>query len=560
MIESNNADIDVDALMQRVRDEVAAMRALATSHDEVQSVLGEGGRLPEIVGDLSRHAVINELIEDAARMSRPRSAIPARLERAPFGMFRPAVRFALRVLSYALKDQRHVNAATQQALREMLRLIVAIGNHVAKLNRFTRDHANTVRDLASLGARVTAAEERSTEFFERLGGYATLESRVAAAEERSGAYPRLDARSSALENAMTTNAERIDVVETESAALSARARALEDAMTLTAARIDGVQVPVEARLLALESAQTIAAQRLGHLESFRDEAHILSALLQETRRELSAERERALRAEASLRSEMTAQLNAVSALMRSAPLATAPGDVAPTAAPVDETRYGELHLAIADRFRGDNESIREQLAHYLGVVRESATIDEEHPLVDVGSGRGEWLLTLAQAELPAFGIDLNPTLAARAVAEGLRVVEGDALEVLRARPASSLGALTAFHVIEHLTFEQMIALFDESLRTLVPGGTLICETPNPANVTIGACNFYLDPTHRHPLPAPLVSYLVELRGFTDIRLVDLAPNDAMLIDEDTEAARRINAFFYGAQNYAVIARKPGALR
>jgi SAM-dependent methyltransferase len=530
MIEPNNAAIDVDALMQRVREEVAAMRAMAATHGEVQSVLAGGGRLPEIVGDLSRHAVINELIEDATRMSRPRTAVPARLERPPFSIFRSGVRFALRLLSYALKDQRHVNAATQQALREMLRLVVAIGNHVAKLGNVARDQSNAARDLASFGARLSAAEQRSAEFFERFGG----------SEERFGT---IESRSMALEIAMTTNAARI--------------AELEIAMTTNAARIAELETrPVDARLLALETAHTIAAQRLGQLEAFREEAHMLATLLHDNRRELSGERERALRAEASMRSELTAQLNAVNALIR-VPLHPAPVRVT---RPVDTTRgadrYGDVHLAIADRFRGDNESIREQLESYLNVVRDAA-IDTEHPLADVGSGRGEWLLALKEAGLPAFGIDSNPVLAARAMAEGLNVIEGDALAVLRERSEASLGAVTAFHVIEHLTFEQMISLFDESLRTLVAGGILVCETPNPSNMTIGACNFYLDPTHNHPLPAPLVSYLIELRGFTDVRVVELAPNDAMRLDEDTEAARRINGFFYGAQNYAVIARKPG---
>ena len=36
-----------------------------------------------------------------------------------------------------------------------------------------------------------------------------------------------------------------------------------------------------------------------------------------------------------------------------------------------------------------------------------------------------------------------------------------------------------FHIIEHLPYRTLIALFDETLRVLKPGGVAIFETPNP---------------------------------------------------------------------------------
>ena len=65
MIASNNDAIDVDELMRRVRDEVAAMRALALVNGCDSSAVARDTPLPQIVVDLSRHAVISELIEDA---------------------------------------------------------------------------------------------------------------------------------------------------------------------------------------------------------------------------------------------------------------------------------------------------------------------------------------------------------------------------------------------------------------------------------------------------------------------------------------------------------------
>jgi SAM-dependent methyltransferase len=523
MIASNNDAIDVDELMRRVRDEVAAMRALVLVNGSDSSPMARDTPLPQIVVDLSRHAVISELIEDASRMSRPRTAIPGRFERRPFDVLQPVVRFGLRVLNYALKDQRHVNAATQQALRELQRLTVAVGSYVAQLASVARDQRNAARDLASIEARLAAAEQRGQELLER--------------------YARLADLQAALAN---LGAE----------ALPARVLAIEEALTLNAGRIDAIErKPVDGRLLGLETAHTIATNRLERLEAFREETHFSSVRLDEIRRDLTAERERALRTEASLRSELTAQLNAANALVAGRGPAQAQDGVA---SPPASRIYDDVHLAIADRFRGESGTIQAQLDRYLDVVREYGSVDEYHPVVDIGSGRGEWLVELKRCGVPAFGVDTNPVLVARSHAEGLDVRLGDGTEALRAANAGSIGAVTAFHIIEHLSFEEMIQLFDEAFRALVPGGVIICETPNPANVTVGACNFYLDPTHQRPLPSSLVSFLFEARGFADVRVIETEPNETMRLADDSELSRRFNDFFYGPQNYAVIARKPGA--
>jgi SAM-dependent methyltransferase len=558
MIASNNDAIDVDELMRRVRDEVAAMRALALVNGTDSNAAPRDTPLPQIVVDLSRHAVISELIEDATRMSRPRTAIPARFERRPFDVLQPVVKFGLRVLNYAFKDQRHVNAATQQALREVTRMTVAVGNYVAQLASVAREQRNAARDLASIEVRLAAAEQRGHELLERYG-QTDVGERLAHIDARLTELANLNAnglpaRVLAIEEALTLNAGRIDRLEV--GPLTDRILELERAMTVNAARIATIETkPIDERLLGLETAHTIATNRLERLEAFREEAHLSSGRLDEIRRDLTVERERALRTEASLRSELTAQLNAAAALgTKRARAAAGESAVSPPAA----RTYDDVHLAIADRFRGENGTIQAQLDRYLDVMREYGSVDADHPIVDIGSGRGEWLAELKRSGMPAFGVDSNPVLVARSQAEGLDVRLGDGTEALRAASSESIGAVTAFHIIEHLSFEEMIGLFDEALRALAPGGVIVCETPNPANVTVGSCNFYLDPTHLRPLPSSLVSFLLEARGFADVCVIESEPNDAMRLANDSELTRRFNDFFYGPQNYAVIARKPGA--
>jgi O-antigen chain-terminating methyltransferase len=124
-------------------------------------------------------------------------------------------------------------------------------------------------------------------------------------------------------------------------------------------------------------------------------------------------------------------------------------------------------------------------------------------------------------------------------------------------PDSSIGAITGFHIIEHLPWNGFIDLLEETVRLLKPGGVAIFETPNPGNVLVGSHNFYLDPTHRSPLPAPLVRFMVEARGLCNVEVLFLHPYpEGIKVSADALAvAERFNEYFYGPQDYAVIGRK-----
>ena len=143
-------------------------------------------------------------------------------------------------------------------------------------------------------------------------------------------------------------------------------------------------------------------------------------------------------------------------------------------------------------------------------------------------------------------------------AHGLEATLGDALTHLRTLPADSLGAVTAFHLVEHLPFETVLEMTDEILRVLKPGGLILFETPNPGNVLVGSHTFYLDPTHLRPLPSAMLRFFVEARGFCHVHVRELNPySSAMLLPEDSQGvAKRINDHLYGAQDYAVIGTKP----
>ena len=58
-------------------------------------------------------------------------------------------------------------------------------------------------------------------------------------------------------------------------------------------------------------------------------------------------------------------------------------------------------------------------------------------------------------------------------------------------------------------FEELIQndrLIEHARRVVQPGGVVLFETPNPENLVVGACNFYVDPTHRNPMPPALMAF------------------------------------------------------
>jgi O-antigen chain-terminating methyltransferase len=216
-----------------------------------------------------------------------------------------------------------------------------------------------------------------------------------------------------------------------------------------------------------------------------------------------------------------------------------------------------FHAAIESTFRGPEAEIRKRFSAYLPYVtrlpREIAALTA----VDIGCGRGEWLRELNDAGMTAIGVDSNPVSVERCVSNGLNVVREDAITYLRHQVNESLGVVSAFHVIEHLATESLIALLIEAHRVLAPGGLLLLETPNPDNVLVGATSFYLDPTHRHPIPAPLLRVMLEFAKFDVVESRTLQPNDEMREFAQAEHwPPTLLRLLAGPRDIGVVARKP----
>jgi O-antigen chain-terminating methyltransferase len=211
----------------------------------------------------------------------------------------------------------------------------------------------------------------------------------------------------------------------------------------------------------------------------------------------------------------------------------------------------------AGAFRGTRAEIKSRLAVYQPFVRDAFAAATGAPALDLGCGRGEWLELLRSMEIPASGIDWNSELVRTCCEMGLDARQGDILRILDTIPDESLSIVTAFHFIEHVSFSDLLTVIDHALRVLRPGGIAIFETPNPGNVFVGSRNFYLDPTHRHPIPSELLAFMVESRGFCDLKVLPLSPypDHFHLPGSECAAVQFINEHFYGPQDYGIVALK-----
>ena len=214
-----------------------------------------------------------------------------------------------------------------------------------------------------------------------------------------------------------------------------------------------------------------------------------------------------------------------------------------------------FYFAFEEHFRGSREEINRRLEVYLPRLREAQIAPGDSLILDLGCGRGEWLELLRDNGYRARGIDLNRVVIEQCQSRGLDVLEGDVIDYLQSMPDDSVAVITGFHIIEHLPFEILVKLLNEAFRVLRHRGLVIFETPNPANVLVGSCNFYFDPTHRNPLPSLMTQFLGQYCGFAEVEILNLNPSTETAICEDSEIAKRFNECFYGPMDYAIIGHK-----
>lgn len=166
------------------------------------------------------------------------------------------------------------------------------------------------------------------------------------------------------------------------------------------------------------------------------------------------------------------------------------------------------------------------------------------PVLDIGCGRGEFLLACKAAGIEARGFDVNERSVADLQKQGIDVSLSGIPQCFEGIKHGSVGSVLAMHVVEHLPVEHLFALFAQSARVLRPGGLLMIETPNAESISMTGSDFWRDPTHIAPRHPAALTLLAREHGFTveEVRAIHPLPpgNEVVYSPDDTESVRQIS--------------------
>jgi SAM-dependent methyltransferase len=185
---------------------------------------------------------------------------------------------------------------------------------------------------------------------------------------------------------------------------------------------------------------------------------------------------------------------------------------------------GDPYRDFEDMFRGEEAFIRERQRVYLPMLA------ADGPVLDAGSGRGEFLDLLSAEGIEAVGVDLDRGMVDRCEAKGHNVVLADVIEYLRAAPDDHFGTIFSAQFIEHVPLDALVEFLELSVRKLRPGGVFIAETVNPHSLPAFR-TFWTDLTHRAPIYPEVALSLVKSSGFD--RGMVIYPNGTGDHGEDT---------------------------
>ena len=202
----------------------------------------------------------------------------------------------------------------------------------------------------------------------------------------------------------------------------------------------------------------------------------------------------------------------------------------------------------AERFRGTEEYVKAGQQIYLPYFRDCRNV------LDIGCGRGEFLEMMQAAGIPAKGIDLAEESVATCRHKTLDAETADLFVYLENLPEASLDGIFCSQVVEHLPPERLPEMIRLCASRLQRHGVIAIETPNPECLAIFATHFYLDPTHRRPVPHPLLAFYLDEFGVGRLEVRKLSPAaDSMpsvkSLPEDFREA------FFGGLDYAILGKK-----
>ncbi|WP_026732955.1 class I SAM-dependent methyltransferase [Fischerella sp. PCC 9605] len=498
MIDENKLEINVDELMEKIREEAARRKnqSQAPIFSQTNIALSQINIEPDIEVSAMNLSInhIEALLVNAESRAIVRTKWPDNLNQFPFNLSKGIQKVALKILNFIFKDQREVNFNVINALKRSTLLNQQLIEQITILRSHLDEHVHSVSTrLQAMDERLNAVDARLQTLDERLH---IVNSSI---QDIDSYFNKIDTHTN---SSITDVQERLDATDT---------------------RIKGLDERLIAMNTCIQSLNEHYIKNDSYLKNdLMQQKRLIATFLEEARQRLP---------ESFNQQQLQTFINE------------------------DQHSLDAFYAAFEDQFRGSREDILNKLKFYLPFIEEAKVGTTEFPILDVGCGRGEWLELLRESGYTAWGLDINRIMLEQCRARGLEVIESDVIAYLQSLPDGSLGAVTGFHIIEHLPFEKLIQLFDETVRVLKPSGLVIYETPNSQNVQVGSHLFYIDPTHRNPLPSIMVKFVAEIRGLCNVKVINLNPFSKEFKLIGSEVAEQFSDYFYGPQDYAIIGYK-----
>ncbi len=131
-------------------------------------------------------------------------------------------------------------------------------------------------------------------------------------------------------------------------------------------------------------------------------------------------------------------------------------------------------------------------------------------VLDVGCGAGLFLQLLAEAGIPASGVERNAVIAEYGRGMGLDITTADALDFLEGE--ARFDGIYCSHFVEHLPIAGVERLLQGIARALLPGGVVVLVFPDPESIRSQLLGFWRDPEHVRFYHPELVETLALLFG------------------------------------------------
>ena len=547
MIETSNPEIDVADLMQRVRAEAAALRLAR----EQQTTIGSNRRslapvrlpVPIAVPDVTLPKAVDTKRERLEQMLlRARHKWEGRrgfqkFWRRMFPRQRPFNNLILDVLAVLTKNDR------------------SLANRIQQLTDCVQAQQQVIRALAKRGDVEAAWMQANGAAAPATAAAADIERLQQHLHDLQGQADRLGRHVLNLENEMRPAAHQAQALFGQADRLGAHIMNMQREISAHTEYLRSVETHAENLGLQINQLQLDLARNTNETRLAQRAAEELA-----TRR--SAIEQQLARVEDQYRSDSSfikASVAQHAAVIERLLRASGGGLDGPqeSASAADAELDAFLH-SLRERIRGSRADVKAQLQFYLRFLAEAGAGSAERPVIDVACGRGEWLELLRERKFVARGVETNNVMIAACREAGLEAEHADPVSFLRSLGDASAGAITAFYLMERLSAGELMRLMQDARRVLMPGGIALFESPNCKNLTVGACSFYAEPTHRQPVVAETAAFMLESVGFTNVQIMYLAPAADSPFDGTSRESAALKDLVAGPQAFALIAHVPRA--